>query len=333
MVTLPHGEPTVMAMLECATPSPLGWEVLRHLADGYVTLEEDESPARHASVGKPTVGDPAVVSGESGCTGLAGLLACMANDEPRKRRWAWPGFPHSCLQQRRRHRSRDLQTDRRQSAQRGCPMSDNPIDLLRRSFPSTRSIPTSCRAAMARLRSRIFALRGLRSAVSRCIALRRARTSDDRRHRARRRRRQIADVQRAYDTVSLATYDGDGLDQAKIDGKLVRARLLRYEGRRGGDDGRGGPRQGDESARRHTGRLRGRRGICVGFGTEDVVAAVQGRRGDRHRTQPSRTDRRASRLRLVRCACPGQGGAWLAAGTRRRRHRQGRQIPRRAGGL
>jgi diaminopropionate ammonia-lyase len=43
MVTVPHGEPTVMAMLECATPSPLAWEVLRHLADGYVTLEEHEA--------------------------------------------------------------------------------------------------------------------------------------------------------------------------------------------------------------------------------------------------------------------------------------------------
>ena len=42
-VTIPHEEPTVMAMLECATPSPLGWEVLHHLADGYVTLAEDEA--------------------------------------------------------------------------------------------------------------------------------------------------------------------------------------------------------------------------------------------------------------------------------------------------
>ena len=32
-----------MAMLECATPSPLRWEVLRHFADGYVTLDEDQA--------------------------------------------------------------------------------------------------------------------------------------------------------------------------------------------------------------------------------------------------------------------------------------------------
>lgn len=83
MVTLPHGEPTVMAMLECATPSPLGWEVLQNLADGYVTLEEDESPRAMRLLANPLSGDPAVVSGESGCTGLAGLLACMANDEAK----------------------------------------------------------------------------------------------------------------------------------------------------------------------------------------------------------------------------------------------------------
>jgi len=43
LTTIPHDAPTVMAMLECATPSPLGWEVLRHLADGYVTLDEDQA--------------------------------------------------------------------------------------------------------------------------------------------------------------------------------------------------------------------------------------------------------------------------------------------------
>ena len=37
-VTIPHGEPTVMAMLECATPSPIGFEILSALADGFVTL-------------------------------------------------------------------------------------------------------------------------------------------------------------------------------------------------------------------------------------------------------------------------------------------------------
>lgn len=82
-VTIPHGEPTIMAMLECATPSPLGWEVLRHLADGYVTLEEHESPAVMRRLAEPAASDPAIVSGESGGTGLAGFLVCMADPAAR----------------------------------------------------------------------------------------------------------------------------------------------------------------------------------------------------------------------------------------------------------
>jgi diaminopropionate ammonia-lyase len=76
-VTIPHGEPTVMAMLECATPSPLAWEVLHHLADGYVTLAEEEAGAAMRLLANPLPGDAAIVAGESGCTGLAGALQCL----------------------------------------------------------------------------------------------------------------------------------------------------------------------------------------------------------------------------------------------------------------
>jgi diaminopropionate ammonia-lyase len=76
-VTIPHGEPTVMAMLECATPSPLAWEVLHHLADGYVTLAEDEAVTAMRLLADPLAGDPAIVAGESGGTGLAGALQCL----------------------------------------------------------------------------------------------------------------------------------------------------------------------------------------------------------------------------------------------------------------
>lgn len=79
MVTIPHGEPTIMAMLECATPSPLGWEILDHLADGFVTLEEEEAVAAMRRLAAPTGDDPAVVAGESGATGLAGVFASLAD--------------------------------------------------------------------------------------------------------------------------------------------------------------------------------------------------------------------------------------------------------------
>ena len=77
LVTIPHGEPTIMAMLECATPSPLGWQILHHLADACVTLEEDEAVAAMRRLAFPAEGDPAIVAGESGATGLAGLLSCL----------------------------------------------------------------------------------------------------------------------------------------------------------------------------------------------------------------------------------------------------------------
>jgi diaminopropionate ammonia-lyase len=82
-VTIPHGEPTVMAMLECATPSPIAFEVLSHLADGYMTLREDEAISAMRRLAAPLGADLPIVSGESGCTGLAGLFACLADHEAR----------------------------------------------------------------------------------------------------------------------------------------------------------------------------------------------------------------------------------------------------------
>lgn len=84
LVTIPHGEPTIMAMLECATPSPLGWKILHHLADGCVTLEEEEAVAAMRRLAFPAAGDPAIVAGESGATGLAGLLSCLRDPEAKE---------------------------------------------------------------------------------------------------------------------------------------------------------------------------------------------------------------------------------------------------------
>ena len=68
-----------MAMLECATPSPLGWEVLSHIADGYVTLDEHQAVDVMRLLANPSGDDPAIVAGESGGTGLAGFLVCNAD--------------------------------------------------------------------------------------------------------------------------------------------------------------------------------------------------------------------------------------------------------------
>jgi diaminopropionate ammonia-lyase len=79
VVTVPAAEPTVMAMLECYEPSPLAWRVLERVADGFLTLAEEESPAAMARLARPAAGDPPIVGGESGVTGLAGLLQVAAD--------------------------------------------------------------------------------------------------------------------------------------------------------------------------------------------------------------------------------------------------------------
>ena len=80
---IPHGEPTVMAMLECCEPSLSAWRILSRLADAFMSVEEEESPAAMLRLARPASGDPAIVAGESGCVGLAGLLNIARDDAAR----------------------------------------------------------------------------------------------------------------------------------------------------------------------------------------------------------------------------------------------------------
>lgn len=67
-------QPTVMAMLECHTPSMVAWDILTRVADAFVTVDEDDALAVMRRLAHPLAGDPAMVAGESGGVGLAGLL-------------------------------------------------------------------------------------------------------------------------------------------------------------------------------------------------------------------------------------------------------------------
>lgn len=78
-VKVAHGEPTVMAMLECYEPSLVAWRVLSHVADGFMTVDENDAVGIMRRLAKPVGGDPAIVSGESGGVGLAGLIKACAN--------------------------------------------------------------------------------------------------------------------------------------------------------------------------------------------------------------------------------------------------------------
>jgi diaminopropionate ammonia-lyase len=83
-IRIEHGEPTVMAMLECYEPSLIAWRVLSRVADGFMTVEEEDAVAAMKRLARPLGADPAVVAGESGGVGLAGLISALADPEARK---------------------------------------------------------------------------------------------------------------------------------------------------------------------------------------------------------------------------------------------------------
>lgn len=76
-----HGEPTVMAMLECYDPSPLAWRVLARVADAFMIVEDEVAVETMNRLARPLGDDPAVVGGESGVAGLAGLIAVLRDPQ------------------------------------------------------------------------------------------------------------------------------------------------------------------------------------------------------------------------------------------------------------
>lgn len=74
-------EPTIMAMLECYEPSMIAMNILERIADGFMTVEEEAAPAIMRRLAHPLGADPAIISGESGGVGLAGLVALL-RDQP-----------------------------------------------------------------------------------------------------------------------------------------------------------------------------------------------------------------------------------------------------------
>ncbi|HYE52453.1 MAG TPA: diaminopropionate ammonia-lyase [Azospirillaceae bacterium] len=68
------GRPTVMAMLECYEPSLSAWRILSRSADAFMTCTDADAIAALRRLARPLGTDPAIVAGESGAAGLAGLL-------------------------------------------------------------------------------------------------------------------------------------------------------------------------------------------------------------------------------------------------------------------
>lgn len=78
-VRIPAGEPTVMAMLECYEPSLSAWRILSRVGDAFMTVDEEDAVAAMNRLAHPAGTDPAIIAGESGGVGLAGLLRAAAD--------------------------------------------------------------------------------------------------------------------------------------------------------------------------------------------------------------------------------------------------------------
>jgi diaminopropionate ammonia-lyase len=65
---------TVMAMLECFEPSLVAWRILCRTAYAFMMVEDADAIAAMRRLARPLSGDTAIVAGESGGAGLAGLV-------------------------------------------------------------------------------------------------------------------------------------------------------------------------------------------------------------------------------------------------------------------
>ncbi|NTE68222.1 diaminopropionate ammonia-lyase [Agrobacterium tumefaciens] len=83
-VKVAENEPTVMAMLECYEPSLVAWRILSHTADAFMTVEDDDAIDVMKLLANPVAGDAAIVAGESGGVGLAGLIQVAGDDTLRQ---------------------------------------------------------------------------------------------------------------------------------------------------------------------------------------------------------------------------------------------------------
>jgi|TARA_R110002072_G_scaffold4706_5_gene32875 diaminopropionate ammonia-lyase len=75
---------TIMGMLDCGEPSPLAWKILAPHADAFLRVDDGWAVAALRTLAQPQGADSAIVAGESGAAGLAGLLAACAQQQWRE---------------------------------------------------------------------------------------------------------------------------------------------------------------------------------------------------------------------------------------------------------
>ena len=83
--TVIHGDlETIMAGLSCGEPSLLALDILKEYAVGFMTIPDTLIPVMMRDLANKKCANTAVVSGESGVSGLAGLVTACETPEFRK---------------------------------------------------------------------------------------------------------------------------------------------------------------------------------------------------------------------------------------------------------
>jgi len=77
---------SIMAGLNCGTPSRIAWPVVRDSYDAFLAVDDRTAVRAVRTYYYPEAGDPQVISGESGAATLAGLLALTGPDTPSETR-------------------------------------------------------------------------------------------------------------------------------------------------------------------------------------------------------------------------------------------------------
>ena len=72
---------TIMAGLACGEANTISWEILKNKTSFFVSLPDYAAARGMRVLGAPVVGDPRVVSGESGAAGMGLLMELLTNEK------------------------------------------------------------------------------------------------------------------------------------------------------------------------------------------------------------------------------------------------------------
>jgi len=82
-VTIEGDLETVMACLSCGELSLLAWQLLERTVDDTISIPEEAATETMRTLADGVGGDAPVVAGESGCAGIAGLIAAVNDGEAK----------------------------------------------------------------------------------------------------------------------------------------------------------------------------------------------------------------------------------------------------------